>query len=223
MINYIKTSTPDVGIEDQSKKIASLLTEQKRALWLICGGSNLPIAVEVMNLVRQNVSLFDLEKLTIMQTDERYGPVGHKDSNWQQMIDLGFNMTGLKVHPILRNHSLVKTVEEFSNEININFNKADVVIAQFGMGADGHIAGILPHSLGVSCNTPACGYEGEPFTRISLSFSSMEKIHIAYAYVFGGSKKKVVDDLLNKDLPLDDEPAQILKKIPEVNFYSDSV
>jgi 6-phosphogluconolactonase/glucosamine-6-phosphate isomerase/deaminase len=223
MINYIKASTPDVGIEEQSKKIAFLLTEQKRVLWLICGGSNLPIAVEVMNLVRQNVSLFDLEKLTIMQTDERYGPVGHTDSNWQQLLDLNFNMTGLKVHPILRNHSLVKTVEEFSEEINTNFAKADVILAQFGMGADGHIAGILPHSLGVSSNTPACGYEGEPFVRISLSFSSLEKIHIAFAYVFGESKKRAVDDLVSKDLTLDDEPAQILKKIPEVHFYSDLV
>lgn len=223
MINYIKTSTPDVGIEEQSKKIASLLTDQKRVLWLICGGSNLPIAVEVMNLIRQNVSLLVLEKLTIMQTDERYGPVGHTDSNWQQLLDLNFNMTGLKVHPILRNHSLVKTVEEFSDEINTNFNKADVILAQFGMGADGHIAGILPHSLGASCNSPACGYEGEPFVRISLSFPSLEKVHIAFAYVFGESKKRAVDDLVSKDLTLDDEPAQILKKLPEVHFYSDLV
>lgn len=223
MINYIKTSIPDIGIEEQAKKIFSLISEQKKVLWLICGGSNIPIAVEVMNLLRQNLSVSDLERLTIMQTDERYGPVGHIDSNWQQMLDQNFSIIGIKTHPILRNHSLIKTVQEFGDDVNNYFAKADVIVGQFGIGPDGHIAGILPHSECAHSKDLTCGYQSDPFTRISLSFPSLKKIHLAYVYVFGLSKKEAIDNLVNKDLSPDDEPAQILKQIQEVYFYSDQV
>jgi len=52
-------------------------------LWLVPGGSNIPIAVEAMDMIRKEMSGLSLKYLTITLSDERYGSVGHKDSNWK--------------------------------------------------------------------------------------------------------------------------------------------
>jgi len=91
------------------------------------------------------------------------------------------------------------------------------------MGADGHIAGMLPHTPAVNEKGPVSGYESKPFVRISLTPPALRKIQVAYAFVFGAEKKKAVTDLHDKDLPLEDEPAQILKQIPEATLVTDLI
>ena len=114
------------------------------------GGSNIPIAADVMNAIRAGISPASLDNLTISLTDERYGPVGHPDSNWKQLQDIGMNLSGIKAHPILDGSSLPETVARFGIMIEKILKSTDVIVGQFGMGADGHIAGILPHSPAVS-------------------------------------------------------------------------
>ena len=36
-----------------------------------------------------------------MLTDERYGPVGHPDSNWSQLLQKGFDLPQAKLVPVL--------------------------------------------------------------------------------------------------------------------------
>ena len=223
MINYIKTSTPDIGIEEQSKKIASLLKEQKKVAWFICGGSNIGTAVSVMNKVRSEVPEPLLANLIVSQTDERYGKIGHKDSNWQQMIVAGFPFAGINFYPILRNESLEDTVVKFGKEVRDIFASVDVIVGLFGIGPDGHIAGILPHTPAVSDKSTTTGYVAEPFTRVSLSFPSLRKFNFAYTFAFGEAKREALINLKEKDLSLDEEPAQILKEIAEAYLYSDQV
>jgi 6-phosphogluconolactonase/glucosamine-6-phosphate isomerase/deaminase len=156
-----------------------------------------------------------------MQTDERYGPIGHKDSNWQQMSDQGFNFKNIEYISILRSLSLDQTIEQYGIDIEKAFGEADIIVAELGIGGDGHIGGILPHTSAVRDTAPVTGYEASPFTRISISFPYFRKIDIAYVFAFGSSKQKAIEDLKNKQLSLDDEPCQILKEMKEVYFYSD--
>lgn len=221
MINFVHSKSPATGAEALTQKLVSELKAGKKVLWLICGGSNIPTAVDVMNSLQQILSKSEIGNLTVMQTDERYGPVGHSDSNWQQLLDLNLNIIGVKTFPILRNLSLQETVQEFGKVAESAFAGAGVIVGQFGLGPDGHIAGILPHTPAVSDKAVVSGYEATPFTRITLTFDMLRKISVAYVFAFGESKKKAIDNLKNKDLSLDDEPAQILKQMPEVYLYSD--
>jgi 6-phosphogluconolactonase/glucosamine-6-phosphate isomerase/deaminase len=224
MINYIKSATPADGAEALAKKISSILLENKSVLWLICGGSNLPIAVEILQAVRESVSAGQLQRLTVMQTDERYGPVGHADSNWQQLLDLGFNLKGLASFPILKNLPLEQTALEYSIIADKVFSESNSIIGQFGLGTDGHIAGILPHSIATKDgNRSVVGYESRPFVRLTLTPPMLQKISVSYVFVFGESKREAVTNLQTKELSLGDEPCQILKKMKEVYFYSDLV
>lgn len=195
--------------------------EKGEALWLVCGGSNIPYAVEAMRIIRER-SGGTLGRLTVALTDERYGPVGHADSNWQQLLDAGFDMSGIVAIPVLTDASLAETVETYEKGIGELFGRAHI-IAQFGIGADGHIAGVLPHTIGVSSDALVCGYEAGPYTRVTLTLSAIERINAAYAFAFGAGKHDVLARLQNEDVPLTDMPAQVLKRIPEAYLYSDQI
>jgi 6-phosphogluconolactonase/glucosamine-6-phosphate isomerase/deaminase len=221
MINYIQCEDSVVGQDSLANKLCELLNDNKKVLWLICGGSNIATAVKVMDFVQNSVSVENIKNLKVMQTDERYGPIGHKDSNWQQMSDQGFNFKNIEYISILRSLSLDQTIEQYGIDIEKAFGEADIIVAELGIGGDGHIGGILPHTSAVRDTAPVTGYEASPFTRISISFPYFRKIDIAYVFAFGSSKQKAIEDLKNKQLSLDDEPCQILKEMKEVYFYSD--
>ena len=229
-IQFITRSDQQEGTQALAQKISSYVKVGKRVLWLIPGGSNIPIAAEVLGRVRANVSLAELAQLTIALTDERYGPVGHPDSNWKQLQDQlmqtqtgDLHAIGLKdAYPILQGDPLEETVAQYGKTITTILNDIDVIVGQFGMGADGHIAGILPHSPATKEETlPTAGYESKPFTRISLSFPILRKITVAYMFVSNATKKEAIARLHEDNVSLEDQPAQILKAIPEVYVYID--
>jgi 6-phosphogluconolactonase/glucosamine-6-phosphate isomerase/deaminase len=204
-----------------AKSICGHLNAGDKVLWLIAGGSNVPIAVEIMRAVRRLVEPSKLGLLTVSQTDERFGQTGHPDSNWQQMIDAAFDFSIIRILPILRNKELGETVQEWSAEISQAFDDNQVIIGQFGMGADGHIAGILPGSAILRDSGAAGSFADPKFTRVSLTPRMLRRIHEAYAFVYGQAKHKAVVDLHDEDLSLEIEPAQILKDIKTVMFFTD--
>ncbi|MFA6295063.1 MAG: 6-phosphogluconolactonase [Candidatus Paceibacterota bacterium] len=247
---FITTQSPAEGIKAFASQIGGLLCKDKKVLWLVPGGTNIPISVEVMKIVRKQVSEKLMNNLTVTLTDERFGPVGHKDSNWEQLMLAGFDFSGIQTLPVLKNLSLEETVNEFSKNIERAFslpispisktdslpvgeviplensstseiiNGNDIVIGQFGIGPDGHIAGILPNSSAVKSLNTTFSYTAPPFTRITLTPKALLKISIAYAFVFGESKREAISNLQIKNLSIEEQPAQILKKLKEAYLYS---
>lgn len=205
--------------------MANTIIEKLKAggvLWLVCGGSNIPLSKAAMDMVRAQVLPIELSNLTVGLTDERYGILGHKDSNWQQLLDVGFNFEGIHTLPILFGKPLEETVTEYAQKLSEAFDTHPYVVAQFGIGADGHVAGMLPHTGGLGAEALVFGYEAAPFTRISVTPPAFKKIHTAFAFVFGESKREAVQKL-HQELSIADEPCQLLKQIPECSFYSDLV
>jgi len=221
MIHFISSKDPQEGVAALSGKISGYLNDGKKVLWLVCGGSNVPIAIEVMNAIRSSVSPERISNLTVTQTDERFGAVGHPDSNWQQMKEGGFDLDGVTTLPILTGLPLGETVTRYSDVIEKAFEENEVRIGQFGMGTDGHIAGLVPHSPALYAAGHAAEHTDENFTRVTVTPVMFESLTAAYAFVFGASKREAVLNLKNKELSLDDQPAQLLKVVGEVWFYSD--
>jgi 6-phosphogluconolactonase/glucosamine-6-phosphate isomerase/deaminase len=225
---------PKIGTQALVGRIVSSLKEGKKVLWLVPGGSNIPIAVEAMDMIRKEMGDLSLKYLTVTLTDERYGPVGHKDSNWKQLEDAGFNFTGIDKMPVLIGKSIEETVSAYKKGIIKAMNEATtsegLVIGQFGMGADGHIAGILPYSRATAyleadhtgMDSPlVCAYRSSPFIRITLTPVALNKVSAAYVFAFGDSKREAVTRLRGEDLSIGEQPAQILKHIKESFFYTD--
>lgn len=204
-----------------AEKIAGELA-RGRVLWLICGGSNIPYAKAALDIIRAKTGEH-IKNLTVGQTDERFGDVGHKDSNWRQLIDAGCNFDSVQTLPILRGTSLQETVSEYAKTAEDAFAQNRYVAAQFGIGADGHVAGMLPHTGGIEAQELVFGYEAAPFVRITITPPAFSAIHGAYTFAFGESKKDAVHKLRSEELSPADEPCQLLKQIPESYFYSDQL
>jgi 6-phosphogluconolactonase/glucosamine-6-phosphate isomerase/deaminase len=165
------------------------------------------------------------QKLLVTLTDERYGPVSHADSNWQQLLEAGFYSGQAAVYPVLQDGlSLAATAQAFNKTLQDSFNQADVVIGQLGIGADGHTSGILPRSPAVQpAKALAIGYKTAQFDRISTTFTALKRLEYAYVFAYGQDKQPALQALKEKNLPLADQPAQILKLVQRAYVYNDQV
>jgi 6-phosphogluconolactonase/glucosamine-6-phosphate isomerase/deaminase len=211
----IPTDSVSKPAEDIAQSINAYLASGHQVLWLICGGSALEVAVAASKHIIPESS----RNLTVTLTDERFGPVGHQDSNWQQLMQKGFDSYQATLKPVLQDGlSLSEVTSAYSNLLQVEFTKNNKKVALFGIGVDGHIAGILPHSSAVDSSDWAVGYEALPFQRITMGPSVFEKIDQAWLY-YENEQKSAAVSRLNLDLPITDEPAQLIKQIGKVVVY----
>lgn len=219
-MHFVKTPNAEHGIKELSQRLGTEVKKNKHVLWLVPGGSNIAAAVEIMKSLPEE----ETKNLSIFLTDERYGEVGHIHSNAKQLMDNGFLQKQAIFVPVLApGFSLEETKERYEVAAKQAFEHAEIIIAQFGIGADGHIAGILPHSEAVETDGWVAAYETHEHTRVTLTFEALRHISAAYAFVFGEGKRIALEQLRDEDLPLDDEPSQILKQLPEAYVYNDLI
>lgn len=217
----IKTTTK---IDDAGSFIANSILNQlklnKRVLFFVTGGSSISVAIKVAEILREFPDQDLIQNLTIMLTDERYGPHGHTDSNWYQLVKKGFNLPGAKLIPILIGEDMTKTTEKFEAILNQELKNAQCKIGLFGIGADGHTAGILPDSIAVNSKDLACSYDTPIFSRITITSKTIEKLNEAMIWAQGEKKWGVLKDL-ERNIDIIKQPAQILKKVPLLTIFTD--
>ena len=204
---------------DITLRITSELEAGKNVLWIISGGSNIDASVTIMaNIPRELHSL-----LTIALCDERYGPVGHADSNFQQLLDKGFDARDASLIPVLQSDlSLIETASAYGAVVQAEFGKADTIISQLGIGPDGHIAGILPDSPAVNVSDSlVTGYLSIPYQRVTMTFRALQAIDVNFSFAYGDNKLAALRQLLHEDLPLSQQPSQILKQLAEAYIYNE--
>lgn len=212
-------------IQQASKIIADRLqaelSQGKKVLWLLSGGSNIGIEAQALAMI----PLDKQANLTITLNDERFGPYGHKDSNMQQFHDALHAETQAKIIPVIAPEGLPleATTTHFSDNINQEVAAANVIITQLGMGSDGHIAGILPHTPSVGATGAVTSYTTEQFVRITVTFETLKHANAAYLFAFGADKHEQLELLQDGNVPIEEQPAQFLKRLPEVYVYNDQL
>jgi len=220
-MQYIKSEDYKKGSADLASAIITELNQGKKVLWFLTGGSSIPSCVEVLKILKNSNA--DLKKITVTLTDERYGEVGHGDSSWKKLTDAGFDFAALNTIPVLTGKNFEETTTDFESSLSNAFSANDVIISQFGIGSDLHIAGILPLSVATEESNLVSAYTSEPFKRITLSLVTIRKINKAFVFIFGESKRNVISELKESQAPIKEKPANILKEIYEVFVYSDQI
>jgi 6-phosphogluconolactonase/glucosamine-6-phosphate isomerase/deaminase len=216
-LNIITTK----NVEDEAKFVAEIITREldlgKKVLFFITGGSSVAVGVKVAEIIKGK----SLENLTVMMTDERYGPLGHPDSNWYQHTQKGFELPRAKIIPILTGGDIETTTKQFNDNLRDEFEKAEYKIGLFGVGKDGHTAGNLPGSIAVTSLDLASHYDTPTFSRITMTPLAIEKLDEAVVWMQGEEKWGVVKDLVENNIEIIKQPAQILKKIPLLTIFTD--
>ncbi len=199
-----------------AKLIIGQLELKKRVLWFVTGGSSIAVAIEASKIISKYIH----NNLVIMLTDERYGPLNHQNSNWYQLITGGFDLPQAKFIPILIGDNRDITNKKFNDAIDKELSLTEYKIGLFGIGSDGHTAGILPKSEAVNEQQWSVAYNTEKFERITITPKTIVRLDEAVAFVQGQEKWKVIFDLEKNDLDIFSQPAQILKKIPLLTIFT---
>ena len=218
-----KVGMSDIAISPLTSKLKGALNLGP-TLWLVPGGSNIPLAVAVM----ANLSAELTDDLTIALTDERFGPYNHPDSNWFLLRQAGFDPKRAQVIETLKpndSSDLNTVIARYNGEIDGLLDEVMMALGQFGMGADGHIAGILPDSPATNETTYSAvtGFAGTPYDRITITFSAIRRLHSAFLIAMGEDKRLQLERLINQDAPLNAQPAQIIKQVNEAYLYNDQL
>lgn len=196
--------------------IKNKLKAGEKVLWLVPGGSSLPIAVAVANKLNKS----NMANLTVSLTDERYGPIGHNNSNWAQLEKTGFSLPGADLEPVLVNRPLEETVRIFDKKLSGWLDSSAFKLAFCGIGADHHTFGIKPKSPAVFSNQLVSGYRAEDFTRITLTPTAIARLDEIVIYAVGEEKRPALD-ALGEEASMVLQPAQALKQVPALTIYND--
>lgn len=219
-MKFVRIGNISEGVGPLREQLSHDLADAKHILWLVSGGSNIPLSVAVMAQLPDELT----RGLSIMLADERFGPVGHADSNAQQLMQAGFLTKQANFIPVLKpNLSLSDTCKLYGEDFSQAVRAADIVIGQFGMGTDGHIAGILPGSAAVSSGDMTISYAASDYTRLTLTPKALQKLTVAYVFAFGHDKLTALEKLESQTLSLDVQPAQLIKQIPGAYVYNDQI
>lgn len=213
---FRKINSIDPVVEHLSALLGEKLNNGQRVFWLVTGGSSIKIAAAVSHHLK-NVNL---SGLTITLTDERYGDIGHSDSNWLQLEAAGFSLPGAILHPVLVGKSIEQTTIEYDTLLNEQLASGSFRLGLFGMGPDGHVAGILPHSSAIEDSSLASYYDGGQYQRITMTPSAIKQLDEAVLYAVGQDKWPVIDKLEVSTL-VQEQPAQALKQVARLTVYND--
>lgn len=202
--------------EALSQKIIAKLQDGKKVLWLVPGGS----AIAVATHAAKAIAAVPHQDLTVTLTDERYGPVDHPDSNWRQLAEAGFRLPEARLLPVLTGVDRTTTAANFGDTLQRELQQADWAIGLFGMGADGHTAGMLPGSPAVHADSYAEVYDAPNFERLTMTTRAIPELDEAVVYAVGQEKWPALKSLQGEK-PVSEQPAQILKQVPVLTIYTD--
>lgn len=204
-----------------ANELSSPTSQGKDVLWLISGGSSIEVAVAAA----AELELPESKRITIAQVDERYVPPGSSEENWQQLINAGLNPANFKqtVSMLSSGSQPTAIAENYSRLLKQFFSQAAVAIGLFGIGSDGHTAGIKPTEQKTFKRFRGSelvhGYQADDFQRITVTEAVIKQLDSVVAYACGDDKRAVVNQL-NVDLPAHTQPAQLLKSVPTAVVFN---
>jgi 6-phosphogluconolactonase/glucosamine-6-phosphate isomerase/deaminase len=207
------------SIDPVAAHIAGLLvqslTADNRTLWLVSGGSAIAVTAAVCKLLEGE----DLHNLYVTLTDERFGEPGHQNSNWQQLLDAGMSLPGARLIPVLGGQDRAATTAAFNQTLAALLPGVEYRVGFFGVGTDGHTAGILPNSPAVHADVLATSYKADDYERITITPKAIAMLDAAVVYG-AGYEKALVFDALETAQPLDTQPAQALKAVSDLIIFN---
>jgi 6-phosphogluconolactonase/glucosamine-6-phosphate isomerase/deaminase len=217
MLKFYLSDDPDQVAQYMAHLLNLRLQAKKKVLWLLSGGSAIAVAVAVSKSLKAS----ELDNLTVTLVDERYGAVGHHNSNGAQLEKAGFELPGANLQPVLINADINRTTSSFKKVIESHFQSADYKLALIGIGPDGHTAGILPNSPAINSPNMVASYKADDYgQRVTITPRALTMLDEAVVYA-GSEAKHEQLKRLEQDLPIETQPAQILKQIKKVTIFND--
>lgn len=181
-------------------------------LFLLSGGSTAGIAVRVAAAIGADRAGPDpsgaplAAPLTFALADERYGREDHPDSNWRRLREAGFDPGPFPAFVPLAgcagNEAGLEPVRaRFAGFLREAVERRAAgrlaILGLFGIGGDGHTAGILPRSPAALLSSRkaelAGAYRGADFPRVTVTPAFLSRVDFALAWAEGEGKRGALE------------------------------
>jgi len=201
-----------------SQKIKTHLDDNKNILWLISGGSAIKVAIGTLKMLANKTTT---KNLHVGLIDERYGDIGHTESNWQQLKNSGIDKYRIQRYPILESLSIKETAQKYCNTVHNLITNTDVAIGLLGLGEDGHTAGLLPNNPIMKSRKLYDYYTDNQFERISATPLLLNELNHLDVYIFGKNKLPALKNIFKPGI-VDKVPGRILNDFKSIEIFTNN-
>jgi 6-phosphogluconolactonase/glucosamine-6-phosphate isomerase/deaminase len=214
--NIIQTNDSLQITTEVAEEISRKLQADTDVTWFLSGGSSVELEVAVRKRIKPSLSK---GKLHICLIDERFGSIGHKNSNWQQLINQGFEFENCEVHPLLDEGLSQEQAAKNYSQLVHSLLDTTYTIALFGIGSDGHTAGLLPFNSIMNSDRYYNNYQAEDFVRITATPKLVSRLDHSILYAMGEHKEDALHQIF-KNGSMDEVPARILLSAKQLTIIT---
>ncbi len=175
----------------------------------------------------------DFSSLIFAITDERFVPEDHPDSNLrairEALLEPLERRTGIAPRVISFNTNLdrITAAQEYEKDLTTAIQEREYTfdLLILGIGPDGHIASLFPHSPALKERAKLTAISEAPPAfvvreRLTITLPEIEKSKEILVLLSGETKRSIVEKLQEApDMDIDTFPAIILKKHPRVSVH----
>lgn len=197
-----------------AQQINSRLNYGDKVVWFVSGGSCVDVAVAARKLINAS------ENLWVCLVDERFVPAGHENSNSKQLLDAGFDTEKLQYHAVLTTKDIDNTTLDYNQLVGDLLVEADYSIGLFGIGTDGHTAGLLPDNSIMKSTKYYDSYKAMDYQRISATPLLLRRMNEAMIYAVGENKTGALREFLSVG-EVEAIPARLLKSVDKLTVLTD--
>lgn len=238
-INRMETQTEvldaaSVAFEELLRKSQRLFEKKgRRTLVLLSGGSSL----KVLDYVSDN---YLSSHVTISVLDERF-TADESVSNFSLFMKTSFyedaRNAGCKfIDTRVKSNDTSDDLERRLDKALAKWDEGNpegLILATIGIGSDGHVAGIVPHTGSKSdfeelFNSKKrwvaaydTGVKGESSSRVTTTLPFLRQIDSAVVYVVGEDKQNALERVVAEEGSLYETPARVLRRIENVQIFTD--
>jgi 6-phosphogluconolactonase len=195
--------------------ISKIIKKNPKANIAISGGKTpLPIYKKL------KTKKLDFKNINFYQTDERYVPKTHKESNSKMIYEKLIKPLKLKkFHHFYTNLSIKQSLGKYEKEISKV--KFDLII--LGIGEDGHTASLFPHSDALK-ETKKQTLHTQTDTnkikdRLTITFTKILTSKEILVLLKGKNKANIIKELKNPKKDIEEFPAIKLLKHKKLQIF----
>jgi 6-phosphogluconolactonase/glucosamine-6-phosphate isomerase/deaminase len=201
-------------VEACTTTIQEALKSNKDIVWLLSGGSCIELEVQISKILTPN------NNITVLLVDERFGGVGHNESNWAKLVVAGFCFDKFRSHATLTGQDISTTTNNMCIKLDEMVRSKVEIFAVIGIGSDGHTAGLLPSTQALDSKRLYDHYFTEAFERLTITPLFFQYIDHAIVYTEGNIKLTLLQELIESGQDFHQKPMHLLKKCKNVLLYN---
>jgi len=214
-MNVVEVKTEELFVDEALKLLGGVLQEGGGKVRIGLSGGKTPVPV-YKALAKSNE--IDFSQIEFLLVDERHVPFDHPDSNYG-MVHSIFGAVGAKIHHVDTALSIQEAVAAYGGVLS-NISELDLVI--LGVGVDGHIASLFPHSKALGEENVLVAHTTTDLfpvrDRMSMTFPMIMKARRVLILLSGGEKQSVADELSLGSKTAEEFPARKLLEHPDVTL-----